>query len=1135
VVTFKIQGDKVFKYVERQPPIIVGALLSKGEIRGYEAQRFVTEHLHFVHDGWGLDCGLVESFITGLPNDSVLVPPPSPIQVIKIYDATFGESYYTDPQTMKQFGIKEEYGDHGAQYILPRQYWGRNSNDYFRRSPGFVHLHNHSDYSLLDGMVKIEEYVYGARRMGMKAIALTDHGTLAGLTKFHKECRKAGVKPILGCEFYLAEDMKDKERKRKHLTVLAKNHTGYKNLLRLSTASFLEGFYYKPRVDRALMEKHAEGLIVTSGCAGGPVIQLMEEGKIAEAEKELLWWKSVFGDDYYIELHSDSLEIYVKHNWALTLMSARLGIPLIAVNDIHYTNKSDKYAHDVMLGVQKRQSINDDPGFSVNTYWFTSRDETVALFEEYQPAIDYSIIEQAISNTVTVADKIEEYEIKTELVLPEPSSPVSLKELCHTSLIKMGFGNNEEYISRVEYEVGVINSMDFDKYFLMLKEIIDWSNAQGIRLGAGRGSVAGSLVAYLLGITGVDPMKFNLLFERFLNPGRKIAPDIDLDFDNARRDEVVAFVQSRYETAKISTTVRMNGRGVIRDVCRVLGVNMKTADLIAKSVPFNFTIDKAFVKTPQFSALYKENSAVLDVARRLEGIIKTMGQHPAGVIISDKNVSEYMPLKHHKGSKGDIQIQGDMEDVDTIGLVKVDFLGSKTQAILDRCVKETGKELSGIPLDDNEVYRRFSLGKCEDIFQFNSELAIETLKKVKPENFLDLTAVTALIRPGAGDFIKVFASRSYTPVLADMEPLLADTRNVILYQEQSMLIAREIAGFGLGKADDLRKAIGKKIPKLMASLRDEFIRGGIEKGYAKADVLKVFQIIEKSQGYSFNKSHAISYTLSSYWGMWFKVHFPAVYAVAEMTIEVEGDRDKLNRYIMTAQKSNLKILPPDINASDFEFKREGDAIRCGLGMVKHFTNNGFGYLKTKRPFADFESFMASLKGKKRLCNKRAVQFLAKSGAFESLGINRRTVFDYMEGGCKKDPVAVKEWDLTQMAQEEYDAIGLYLTVDPLTTYKTAIEKFKITPRELFMNQDKYAVVRVAGIVSKVTNYESSKGPMAFVDIFGYDGEYALNIWAEVWLTLSGTFSAGDVLVVQGGRLDGNRVSLGKGCKIKKLN
>ena len=288
MVQFKVQGDKIYKYVERQSPTVVGALLSKGEIKGYEAQRRVTEHLHFVHDGWGLDCGLVESFITGKANESVLIPPPYPIDVIKIHDDTFGDNYYTDPATMKEFGIKEEYGDHGAQYILPRQYWGRNSNDYFRKSPGFVHLHNHSDYSLLDGMVKIEEYVYGARRMGMKAIALTDHGTLAGLTKFHKECRRAGVKPILGCEFYLADDMTDKERKRKHLTVLAKNYKGYENLLRLSTASYLEGFYYKPRIDRACIQKHAEGLIVTSGCAGGPIIQILENGTVEDAEKELI-------------------------------------------------------------------------------------------------------------------------------------------------------------------------------------------------------------------------------------------------------------------------------------------------------------------------------------------------------------------------------------------------------------------------------------------------------------------------------------------------------------------------------------------------------------------------------------------------------------------------------------------------------------------------------------------------------------------------------------------------------------------------------------------------------------------------------------------------------------------------------
>jgi len=442
--------------------------------------------------------------------------------------------------------------------------------------------------------------------------------------------------------------------------------------------------------------------------------------------------------------------------------------------------------------------------------------------------------------------------------------------------------------------------------------------------------------------------------------------------------------------------VRLNGRGVIRDTAKVSGLPAWTADLLAKAIPFNSSIDRAYIGVEQFRRMFDEHKDIMMNARRLEGVIKTSGLHPAGVIVSDENINRYFALRKEEGSQGEVVIQGDMEDVDYIGLIKIDLLGSKTQTILDMCCKATKEELEKIPLDESKVYEEFTKGNCEDIFQFNSDLARDTLKQVKPTNFDDLTAVTALIRPGAGDFIKVFAQRSYDPVIKEMETALKDTRNVILYQEQSMLIAQMIGDFSLEKADDLRKAIGKKIPKLMASLRQDFVEGGVRNGYPREQVIEVFNIIEKSQGYSFNKSHAVAYTLSSYWSMWFKVKYPIQYAVAEMTVEGEGDTSKLQRYINTSKARGIKILQPDINKSEWGFIPEDDGIRCGLSMVKRFSESGFKFVRKHRPIKDFVSFMAEVDGNRRVLNKGAIQCLAGSGAFESLGYTRRALYDVSE-------------------------------------------------------------------------------------------------------------------------------------------
>jgi len=1097
------------------------------------SERDAKTALNRVHNGWSLHVASVD------------VIKDEGARYICIRErGVFQEDYFTDLKAFDDFGIEE-----GDQIVLPKKYWSPEM-DWKKPSRGYVHLHLHSEFSTLDGVSHPEEIALRARRMNMDAVALTDHGTLFGIYKFHRVCRQVGVKPIIGCELYFVPDATDKEtRERFHIVALAKNPTGYKNLLKLVSRSHLEGFYYRPRVDRKMLEEHKEGLVITSACMSGVPIRMHLEGKSDdEIVSELQWWKDTFGDDYYLEIQPDKMEEYIKSNPVVVRLSKRMGIPLVTTNDSHYTFRKDKELHDAIRGISIKKSIHEQHP-TTDVYWMMSKQDVEEHYQEFHPQIAFEDYEQAIKNTQAIADKIEDYEIESDVDLPTINEETEHGNLSMPLKQFMVYEKRPEYLERMKYELGVIKELGYKDYFLLIADIIQFAKSKGIQVGAGRGSVSGSLVAYVLGITEVDPIEHGLIFERFLNPARKVMPDIDIDFDASRRDEVTAYINSKWKTAKISTFVALQSKGALKDCCRYLGIHYGIAETLSKLFPVSqttkHTIDSVILDVPEFRQAFERYPDLFRISRRIEGRIKTKGIHPAGVIVSEKELSDTVALRYSNGSSGDVVVQCDMEDVDALGLLKIDCLGSKTQTTLSIAKKLAGVEdLRKIPLDDKKVYREFCKGNTWDIFQFQSELGHETVMKVKPEDFESLAAITALVRPGAYDFIDRFAKGDYEPIMEELKPILKDTRNIILYQEQAMKIAVEIAGFSLEKADDLRKAIGKKKADVMAKLRRDFIEGGVKMGHDQLKIAELFSFIERSANYSFNKSHAVAYTLCSYWSMWFKVHHKIAWATAELTVQVD-DEEKLKRYLEDASNNGIEVIPPDVNKSAWGFTIEDDKIRCGLGMVKRFSEKAYAELETKRPIANINDFMVRVDSRK--CNKGAIQSLIKAGAFDSLHKSRKTIFSYVEKAKKATKkqreagsffkgmdFAEDDWDEKEKAKFEREAIGFYLQGSPLQYYKDQLAQFEINPKIGYLVTGR--TVRVAGIVQNIKEWMAKTGEMAFIDLSGMK-DYSINVWPSSWLTYKGHITEGQPVVVFARRLEGDyklAVDVEKGDKFEFL-
>ena len=830
----------------------------------------------------------------------------------------------------------------------------------------FVHLHVHSEYSLLDGAIRFSELVPMAKQMNMPAVAVTDHGNLFGAVNFYKAAKKEGIKPIIGCEVYVAPgSRKDKSPGKNneaggyhHLLLLAQNKEGYKNLLKLVSSGYTEGFYYKPRIDKELLEAHSEGLIASSACLHGEIPQYYLHGQPDKAEACARWFKERFEGRFYLELMENGIPEQGDVNKQLVELSKTLDLPLIATNDCHYLRKEDAKAHDVLLCIQTGKTIDqsDRMRFLTDHFYFKSPEEMTRAFGD---------IPEALTNTVLIAEQCDfdlEFGNYYFPRFPLPDD-VGLEDLMEAR-VREGYEQRleeikrqdpirlekeaERYHARLERELGIIKQMGFAGYFLIVADFISYAQGKGIAVGPGRGSAAGSLVAYSLRITDIDPIRYNLLFERFLNPERRSMPDIDIDFCMLRRDEVLRYVTERYgeeNVAQIITFGKMQARAVVRDVGRVLGMSYDEVDRIAKLIPegIKMTLEKALQQEPRLKGMADSNAQVkdlLDIARSLEGLSRHASTHAAGVVISDRPIVEHLPL--YKTPKGDIVTQFDMKCVEEIGLIKFDFLGLRTLTMIEDAVRLIGKkgeeiDVEHLALDDDDAFALLSAGDTDGVFQLESSGMKDLLTRMKPEVFEDLIALVALYRPGplGSGMIDEFIGRkqgkiAITYELPELEPILKETYGIIVYQEQVMQIASALADYSMGQADILRKAMGKKIASVMNEQKTIFIDGAVNKGISKSLAVDIFDRIAKFGEYGFNKSHSAAYALVAYQTAYLKAHHPVEFMAALINSD-KDNTDKVIRYIGECKGRGIEILPPDVNESEWDFSVTEGKIRFGLG------------------------------------------------------------------------------------------------------------------------------------------------------------------------------------------------------------
>ncbi|MCX7679582.1 MAG: DNA polymerase III subunit alpha [Spirochaetes bacterium] len=994
----------------------------------------------------------------------------------------------------------------------------------------FVHLHNHSDYSILDGAITIDTLIAKAVQFNMPAVALTDHGNMFGAIEFYQKAREKGIKPIIGQEFYVARGSRfSKETKSYgkdssyHLVLLAKNEEGYKNLIRLSSLAYLEGFYYKPRIDMEILEKHSRGIFALSACLGGEIPALILENKYEEAKKRAGVYAEIFGkENFYLELQDNNINEQKEINRKLVSIGKELNLPLVATNDCHYPEEKDARAHEILLCIQTGKLLSDigRMRFPSTKFYFRAPEEMEKLFAE---------VPDAIFNTYKIAEMVD-LEIKLgDPILPQFNVPEGftldsyLRHLVEKNARKI-FGEPlpSDVAQRIEFELSVISRMKFSGYFLIVWDFINFAKTHNIPVGPGRGSAAGSMVSYCLGITDLNPLTYNLLFERFLNPDRNEMPDMDIDFCANRRDEVIEYVKKKYgedHVCQIITFNKLKAKAVIKDVARVLNYSFEESNEISKKI-ISDNLKEELSFSIELQNIYKGSKRgkdLIDLALNLEGHVRSAGKHAAGIVISRHPIIEYAPL-YRDPKDGSISTQYEKESLQKVGLVKMDFLGLKNLTIIDNCIKLIEKNrgirinIKEIPLDDEKTFKLLQRGDTNGVFQLESPGMQNILRKLGPTCIDDIIAVNALYRPGPlkSGMVDDFIKRKRNPALVSyphpsLEPILKDTLGVIVYQEQVMLISQVLAGFSLSEADRLRKAMGKKIMEIIDEMEEKFIKGAIERNIPKKTAEQIYAAIRRFGEYGFNKSHSAAYAIISYQTAYLKAHYPVEYLCALLSA-VADNQDDVARYVNDSRNCNVRVLPPDINKSDINFIPEGDAIRFGLNAIKGLGEKAIetilsartrcGYFRSMKDFLEAIDLTA--------INKSALESLIKAGAFDSLHRNRAQLLlnvemlieiakrlkrDKMTGqgnlfdifgsaGSEKIELPyVRDWHDNEKLQREKEVLGVYLTGHPLAKYEFEMQAFACTKiSDLDCNQHaNEATVSIVGVISNLKTKTSLNG------------------------------------------------------------
>lgn len=1045
----------------------------------------------------------------------------------------------------------------------------------------FVHLHVHTEYSLLDGANRIKDLVVKVKDLGMNAVAITDHGVMYGAIEFYKECKANGIKPIIGCEMYVAKrSMHDKDANidntYSHLILLAKDNEGYKNLIKLVSLSFTEGYYYKPRIDKETLRKYSKGLICTSACLAGEVSSNILNNNYEKAKEIALEYIDIFGkEDYYIELQHNGLKEQVKANQGLIKLANELGLKLIATNDAHYLNKEDAYPHEVLLCIQtgKKMSDEDRMKFGTDEFYIKSQEEMYNNFKN---------LPQALSNTVEIANKCNvEFDFDVT-ILPNYDVPEGythseyLYKLCYDGLKKRYSEITQELEDRLNYELDIVNKMGYTDYYLIVWDFIKYAKDNGIKVGPGRGSGAGSLAAYCMEITDIDPIKYQLIFERFLNPDRVSMPDFDIDFCYERRQEVIDYVGRKYgqdHVSQIITFGTMAARGVIRDVGRVLNVDYSKCDTIAKMVPMelHMTLDRALEVNPEFAALYNNDEEVkniIDISKRLEGLPRHASTHAAGVVITKDPVDTYVPL--YKSDNG-VTTQYTMTLLEELGLLKMDFLGLRTLTVIQDAI-DLVKKNRGIDVEfdkemnDPNVLKLWAEGKTEGVFQFESAGMKQFMKELKPDSLEDLIAGVSLYRPGPMDQIPRYIKNKLNPEHVEythpsLEPILNVTYGCMVYQEQVMQIFRQLADYTLGQADLVRRAMGKKKLDVMAKERENFIQGAMKNGIDEASANKIFDEMAEFAKYAFNKSHAACYAVVAYQTAYLKAYYTVEYMAALMNSFL-GNQSKISLYIEEGKKYNIQTLKPSINESYGKFTTKDNNIMFGMASIKNVGMAAVDAIVKERErngeYKDFIDFCKRMSSEQ--VNKKCIESLIKAGVFDELGKNRTTllasfesILESINNDNKKNIegqvsmfslmgdlesndraqeysyIEIEKENIKELLFNEKDMLGIYVSGHPLEEYRSTIES-NVTINSLTiseydenksLDEKNYDVfdgktVKYAGIIvsKKILNTKSNK-LMAFITIEDLYGTVEAVVFPTVYMKCSTLLQNDNIVIVSG--------------------